>query len=172
MNATEKKQELAAATFRSGYNCAQSVLSSFSSDFNIERDTLLRLASPFGSGIAKTQETCGAVTGGIMAIGLKYGKGINGTEEEKARTYELSRRLITEFSKEHDLGIWGFEDLRMIKQRQVLPDVQIYSSLKPIHFQILKFSNFQIRMSFPPASADVPEWAPVRAPGRKSIRRQ
>lgn len=101
MNATEKKQELAAATFRSGYNCAQSVLSSFSSDFTIERDTLLRLASPFGSGIAKTQETCGAVTGGIMAIGLKYGKGINGTEEEKARAYELSRRLITEFSKEH-----------------------------------------------------------------------
>jgi Putative redox-active protein (C_GCAxxG_C_C). len=54
MNTTEKKQQLAAATFQSGYNCAQSVLSSFAADSSIERDMLLRLASPFGSGIAKT----------------------------------------------------------------------------------------------------------------------
>jgi C_GCAxxG_C_C family probable redox protein len=101
MNTTEKKQQLAAATFQSGYNCAQSVLSSFAADSAIERDMLLRLASPFGSGIAKTQETCGAVTGGIMAIGLKYGKGTNGTEEDKARAYELSRQLIDGFTKEH-----------------------------------------------------------------------
>lgn len=101
MNAIEKKQQLAAATFQSGYNCAQSVISSFSTDFEMERDALLKLASPFGSGIAKTQETCGAVTGALMAIGLKYGKGIRGTEEDKMHAYQLSRQLIEAFSKEH-----------------------------------------------------------------------
>ncbi|GAT64260.1 C-GCAxxG-C-C family protein [Paludibacter jiangxiensis] len=101
MNTTEKKQQLAIATFQSGYNCAQSVLSTFSINFSLERDSLLKLASPFGSGIAKTQETCGAVTGALMAIGLKYGKGTNGTEEDKLISYALAQKLMTEFSRIH-----------------------------------------------------------------------
>ncbi|MTK52951.1 C-GCAxxG-C-C family protein [Paludibacter sp.] len=101
MNTTEKKQQLAIATFQSGYNCAQSVLSTFSINFGLERDSLLKLASPFGSGIAKTQETCGAVTGALMAIGLKYGKGINGKEEDKQQAYALAQKLMTEFSSIH-----------------------------------------------------------------------
>jgi C_GCAxxG_C_C family probable redox protein len=101
MNTTEKKQQLATATFQSGYNCAQSVLSTFSTHFGLERDSLLKLASPFGSGIAKTQETCGAVTGALMAIGLKYGKGVKGTEEDKQHSYALAQKLITEFSGIH-----------------------------------------------------------------------
>lgn len=101
MNTTEKKQQLATATFQSGYNCAQSVLSTFSINFGLERDALLKLASPFGSGIAKTQETCGAVTGALMAIGLKYGKGIDGTENDKQHSYELAQKLMAEFSRMH-----------------------------------------------------------------------
>ena len=70
----EKKKE-GTATFYSGYNCAQSVLSVFAEDLGISKDACLKLASPFGSGIAYMQETCGAVSGGaLMAIGLKYGR--------------------------------------------------------------------------------------------------
>jgi C_GCAxxG_C_C family probable redox protein len=101
MNTTEKKQQLATATFQSGYNCAQSVLSTFSIDFDLERNTLLKMASPFGSGIAKTQQTCGAVTGALMAIGLKYGKGVDGTEADKIHAYDLAQKLMTEFSRAH-----------------------------------------------------------------------
>ncbi len=96
-----KKTIQATETFRSGFNCSQSVLSVFAEDFGLTKDSCLRLASPFGTGIARMQETCGAVTGAIMVIGLKYGKGEMGTEEDKTRAYKLSQQLIAGFNERH-----------------------------------------------------------------------
>ncbi|MDP4227810.1 MAG: C-GCAxxG-C-C family protein [Bacteroidota bacterium] len=97
---SEKSQQ-AVETFGHGYNCAQSVLSVFAEDLGMNRNASLKLASPFGAGISYMQETCGAVTGALMAIGLKYGKGENGTDQDKMHTYNLSRQLITEFKGRH-----------------------------------------------------------------------
>lgn len=94
-----EKTRHATERFKSGFNCSQSVLSAFAEDFGLSRDSCLRLASPFGSGIARMQETCGAVTGALMAIGLKYGKGENGTEDDKTIAYRQSQYLINEFKK-------------------------------------------------------------------------
>ena len=94
-----EKTRHATERFRSGFNCSQSVLSAFAEDFGLSKDSCLRLASPFGSGIARMQETCGAVTGALMAIGLKYGKGENGTEDDKTIAYRQSQHLINEFKK-------------------------------------------------------------------------
>lgn len=94
-----EKQKQVIETFRSGYNCAQSVFSVLSPELGLSRDTAMKLASPFGSGIAYMQETCGAVTGALMAIGLKYGKGEYGTAEDKERAYDFSRHFLTEFKR-------------------------------------------------------------------------
>lgn len=94
-----EKTRHATERFKSGFNCSQSVLSAFAEDFGLSRDSCLRLASPFGSGIARMQETCGAVTGALMAIGLKYGKGENGTEDDKTIAYRQSQFLVNEFKK-------------------------------------------------------------------------
>jgi len=91
------KSILATQTFSNGYNCSQSVLSVFAEDFGMKKDCCLRLASPFGSGIARRQETCGAVTGALMVIGLKYGKGEHGLEADKANAYKVSQQLIAKF---------------------------------------------------------------------------
>ena len=96
-----EKSTQATETFRSGFNCSQSVLSVFAEDFGLTKDASLRLASLFGTGIARMQETCGAVTGAIMAIGLKYGKGEHGAEEDKVYAYKLSQQFITEFRNQH-----------------------------------------------------------------------
>ena len=95
------KSLLAAETFQSGYNCSQSVLSVFAEDFGLTKDCCLRLASPFGSGIARMQETCGAVTGALMVIGLKYGKGEHGLEADKANAYKVSQLIIAKFKVRH-----------------------------------------------------------------------
>ena len=92
------KQQLSIDTFRNGFNCAQSVFSVLSEDLDIDRNTALKLATPFGAGIAYMQETCGAVSGALMAIGLKYGKGENGTNEDKERAYDMSKHFINEFT--------------------------------------------------------------------------
>lgn len=96
-----EKHDLALEHFRNGYNCAQSVLSVLAPDLGLDQDTAMKLSSPFGSGIAYMQETCGAVTGALMAIGLKYGKGEHGTPEDKERAYDFSRHFLTEFKHLH-----------------------------------------------------------------------
>jgi C_GCAxxG_C_C family probable redox protein len=95
----EERQQKAVWTFANGYNCAQSVFAVLAPDLGLDKDTAMKMASPFGSGIAYMQDTCGAVTGALMALGLKYGKGENGTTKDKERAYELSKQFIEAFRR-------------------------------------------------------------------------
>lgn len=58
--------------FMQGYDCSQVVLSNFAEQLEIDRDTANRISACFGGGMMEG-ETCGAVTGALMAVGLKYG---------------------------------------------------------------------------------------------------
>jgi len=87
--------------FRNRFNCSQSVLTPFGTEFNLSADMCLKIATAFGGGMGRQQLTCGAVTGAIMAIGLKYGKGIKDTEEKKQLTYSKTREFFEEFRKIH-----------------------------------------------------------------------
>jgi C_GCAxxG_C_C family probable redox protein len=91
------KSTLALATFANSYTCSQAVFSVFAPDYGISKDLSLRLAGPLGAGIARRQETCGAVTGALLALGLKYGKGENGTDEDKKIAYAVSQDFIKDF---------------------------------------------------------------------------
>lgn len=95
------KSAEAVEVFSKKYNCAQSVLSVFSKDLNINKSDCFRIATPFGSGVAYRQEMCGAVTGALMAIGLKYGMDENGSTDQKSYTYDLTTHFISEFKKNH-----------------------------------------------------------------------
>ena len=57
-----------------GLGCAQHVFGEFAPQFGIDRETALRIAALFGSGMFEGA-SCGAVAGALMAIGLKYGQG-------------------------------------------------------------------------------------------------
>ena len=63
-----------ADVFLSGFNCAQSVFSSFSEKYGLDIETACKIAGGLGSG-ARTAELCGAVSGAVLVIGLKYGHG-------------------------------------------------------------------------------------------------
>lgn len=82
--------------YSEGFNCAQSVIVSFADIMQIDEETALRLASGFGGGMGRMQETCGAVTGAFMVIGYLRGKYKQGDEEAK----ETTNLLIQEFSKQ------------------------------------------------------------------------
>lgn len=49
-------------------------------------------------------ETCGAVTGALMAIGLKYGKFTQEDKDAQKRTYELSGQFVEKFKSSHGGG--------------------------------------------------------------------
>jgi C_GCAxxG_C_C family probable redox protein len=77
----------------SGFNCAQSILSSYACDLGMDKEMALRLTTAFGSGIARMGEICGAVTGAIMVIGLKHGR----TRIEDQESREIAYSLVHEF---------------------------------------------------------------------------
>ncbi len=68
------KPDDAAARFKEGFSCSQAVVSSFAGDLGLGNDTAYKIPCGFGAGIARTGNTCGAVAGAVMVIGLKYGK--------------------------------------------------------------------------------------------------
>ncbi len=82
-----------------GFNCSQSVLSVFAPEFGLDRDTALRIGCGFGGGMGRMQDTCGAVTGAYMVIGLKHGKDKEGDDQKKEKTYALVNEFDAEFRK-------------------------------------------------------------------------
>jgi C_GCAxxG_C_C family probable redox protein len=68
------KKELAIHYFTHHFNCSQSVFTAFAPDFGISADESLKIACAFGGGMGRRQLTCCAVTGALMALGLKYAK--------------------------------------------------------------------------------------------------
>lgn len=97
-----ERSEHARELFLSGYNCAQSVLLSFADELKFSKELAQKMAAGFGGGMGKQQETCGAVTGAIMVLGLLKGEHVNNNDELKAESYssvkELSRRFVAEYN--------------------------------------------------------------------------
>ena len=84
--------------FEQGFNCSQAVFSAFATELGIPEDTALKLASPFGGGVARQGNVCGAVTGALMALGLQRG---NATLENKDDTYRLAEEFVRRFQERH-----------------------------------------------------------------------
>ena len=96
-----EKQEAAVSCFKKGFNCSQAVFFVFGSDFGMDTDTAHRVACAFGGGLAGSGETCGAVTGALMALGLKYGMTDPGNQPAKEETYAYAKRFLQEFASRH-----------------------------------------------------------------------
>ncbi|KAF0108454.1 MAG: CGCAxxGCC family protein [Anaerolineaceae bacterium] len=92
--------EIAVARFGQKYNCAQSVFSAFAAPLGLDEETALKIASPFGGGVARQGEVCGAATGGLMALGLARGSS-SPDEKEKDEVYRLSLEFLRRFEEKH-----------------------------------------------------------------------
>ena len=95
------RSDIAVAKFLSGYNCTQAVLFSFCDDLGFNKDQALRLACGLGAGMGRKQEVCGAVTGGIITLGLKHGRGEAQDKTLTETTYAKVRELMDQFESKH-----------------------------------------------------------------------
>lgn len=93
MNISDKAVE----AYNAGFNCAQAVFSVFAEKENLDPSVSLKIASGFGGGMANMGETCGAVTGALMAIGLKYGRSRASDSQSKKRTNTMIREFTKKF---------------------------------------------------------------------------
>ena len=89
MNYVEEAVQL----FEDGYMCSQAVLAVFCEEFGLSREQAFKISISFGGGMRKG-EVCGACTGAIMALGLKYG-------ENKSKSDEMCVKFLDSFKKEN-----------------------------------------------------------------------
>ncbi len=87
----------AVSLFDQGFTCSQAVLAAFSTRYGLDERTALKVACAYGGGIARSGETCGAVTGALMVIGLAHGKATLDDDAAKEKTYALTREFWKRF---------------------------------------------------------------------------
>jgi len=73
--------------FLGGVNCAQAVFLAFEDVTGIDRKLAAKLSSPFGGGMGRMREVCGAVSGMLMVLGVLYG--YDDTVEDDAQKKQL-----------------------------------------------------------------------------------
>jgi C_GCAxxG_C_C family probable redox protein len=96
--------EIAASLFSRDFNCAQSVLASFAPQLGMDESSMLKLASPFGGGVARRGHICGAVTGGLMVLGLARGTDNPAGKED---AYNLGQEFLHRFESRHGSILCG-----------------------------------------------------------------
>ncbi len=93
------KSDEAVALFRSGANCAQSVVGVFAKECGLDFERAMLLASSFGAGMGRLREVCGAVSGMFMVIGLKEGYCDLKCKAAKGQHYARVQALAAEFKR-------------------------------------------------------------------------
>lgn len=99
---SQEVQQKAATYFRSGYNCAQSVLLALTEYISpgTKGELIPKIATGFGGGMGRCGSVCGALTGAIMAVGIEFGTNESGVEKRRV-AYAKSAELFKEFEKQH-----------------------------------------------------------------------
>lgn len=95
------RQDKALSLFHKGFSCSQAVAAAFAEDFGMDGEVALRVAQPFGGGIARRADWCGAVTGALLVIGLKHGRVRVEDTASRDRTYALVQDFLRRFQDRH-----------------------------------------------------------------------
>lgn len=137
--------------FSNNFNCSQAVFTTFATQMGFDEKTALKLSTEFGGG-ARCGELCGAVSGALMVLGLKYGYSNSDNAEEKAKAYNLAGEFNNRFIQKngsvvcknilkYDLTIP--EDLKKIKENNLFTTVcpQLVADATEIIEQMLAENN-------------------------------
>ena len=92
---------LAAELFLQGYNCAQAVAVAFTDVTGMDKKEAAKLAAPFGGGMGRMREVCGAVSGMLMVLGTLYGYDNADADSKKKELYQQVQALAEQFKEEN-----------------------------------------------------------------------
>lgn len=96
MTHVEKANDL----FSRKFHCSQAVFATFSEELGLTEEQALKIGACFGSGMRKG-EVCGACTGALMALGLKYGQADEEDMDSRVKTNEVTDMFLDKFKKEN-----------------------------------------------------------------------
>jgi C_GCAxxG_C_C family probable redox protein len=93
--------EEAVECFCAGAACSQAVLATYAEDFGISREQAMKVASGFAGGM-RLAETCGAVTGAFMVLGLKYAGSNCDKRDGRDHVYAAMRDFVARFEQRNN----------------------------------------------------------------------
>lgn len=96
MDHVDKAKEL----YEQGFYCSQAVFAAFAEEFGLTEKQALQVGSCFGGGMCKG-EVCGACTGALMVLGMKYGRYISDDWDSQQKANEMALKFLEQFSKEN-----------------------------------------------------------------------
>ncbi|WP_419169626.1 C-GCAxxG-C-C family (seleno)protein [Negativibacillus massiliensis] len=101
----EKIRKIAEDYYRDGdFYCSEAVVKTIIDEFQIDvSEDVIKMASGFPVGMGGMGCTCGALTGGVMAIGLVYGRS-QGKDPKVNKAMELSAKLYQIFCERHKVS--------------------------------------------------------------------
>ena len=97
----KSREEQAVESFRAGLNCAQALVTTYADDLNFDNDLAVRISCGFGGGMGRLQETCGAVTGAFMVLGIHYCYKFTDNKDRKEATYSAIQKFADRFKSIH-----------------------------------------------------------------------
>ena len=92
--------ELALNYFEEKFHCSQAVLAAYADEFDLTEEQALKLGACFGSGVRKG-EICGACSGALMVLGLKYGQASKEDIESRLKTNQVTDLFLYKFASEN-----------------------------------------------------------------------
>ena len=95
----KSRVEDAAERHQKGYNCSQAVVCTYCDLLGLEEEAAFRMSEGFGAGMGDMENTCGALSGAVMLVGLKHSDGNLKEPKTKGRTYQVSRELKKRFQE-------------------------------------------------------------------------
>ncbi len=95
----EERKAKAMDYFTNGYNCSQSVVLAYSDILDVNTDILATISAPFGGGMGRLREVCGAVSGMFMVSGFIYKANDPMNLQAKKDNYQAVQSLAKTFTE-------------------------------------------------------------------------
>ncbi len=119
---------IAASHAEAEFLCSEAVLMALAECLGVESKLIPRIATGFGAGIGREGEVCGALSGAVMRLGLKFGRDVPGFTEDGRRPHWYATELIKSFQALHGdlrcrdllgLDLTDPEDYRKYSERKL-----------------------------------------------------
>jgi len=108
------RTEQAVAYFKEGYNCSQSVAMAYADLFNTDAETIKTVSAPFGAGMGRLREVCGAVSAMSLILGMAHPTTDPNDKASKTACYDAVQRTALTFKDK--MGSYICADLLKLKR--------------------------------------------------------
>ncbi len=126
-------EQTVADLFKNGIACSQIVFSEVSEDLGVSKENAKKIAAFFGGGIW-SGEVCGAFTGALMALGLKYGHSEAGDFDAQnlsmSKLMEFKSRFQAEYGSIVCRQVMGY-DLSVPAEMKIIEEKKLFENFCP-----------------------------------------